>query len=152
LVLSATEGLAVVAVPDGSAAASEHPGRRMLIVEDARIFRAVVKDHLCWQFPQLEVIEAESVAEGYRQVQARRPRLVLLDVRLPDGNGLALARQIRDEMPDVVVCICTCHDYPEYRQASADCGAAYFMSKDDMSCNDLEALVRSVFPGIPSTR
>lgn len=136
----------------GSAVASVHPSRRILVVDDAQMFRSVLKDHLRTKFPELEIIEAESVAEGYRQVKERRPRLVLLDVNLPDGNGLALARKIQDESTGIVVCICTSHDDPEYQQAAADCGAACFMSKHDLSFDDVEALVKSAFPDIPSTR
>lgn len=120
---------------------------QVLIVDDARLFRDLVRDGLCARFPSLDVIEAENVAEGYHRASQSRPGLVLLDVNLPDGNGLGLARRIREELPEVVVCICTGHDFPEYRQAAADCGAIGFISKQDSFWSDTERLVRKVFDG-----
>ncbi len=123
---------------------SERARAKVLIVDDANIFRNLVRNALCTRFPGLDVIEARDVAEGYHHVNEYRPRLVLLDVSLPDGNGLHLARRIRDELPEVVVCICTSYDFPEYRQAATECGAAHFISKNgDTFWRDTENLVRT---------
>jgi DNA-binding NarL/FixJ family response regulator len=125
---------------------------KMLLVDDATMFRLFLKDALCARFPGVEVLEAGSVAEGYRCVKEHQPRLVLLDVSLPDGNGLALARRIRDELPEVVVCICTLHDEPEYRQAAAESGAACFICKQGDVWNEAEHLVSAAFEGANGDR
>lgn len=116
---------------------------RVLIVDDARLLREFVGGVLRQRFPGLQVIEAGTVAEGYRYARELEPGLVLLEVRLPDGNGLTLARRIRHELPAVAVCICTSHDCREYRQAAAEAGAVHFISKQDRFWSDTENLVRT---------
>jgi len=118
---------------------------KVLIVEDTRLLRELVRDALVARFPGLEVIEARNVAQGYQYARELRPGLALLDIRLPDGNGLELGRRIRDELPEVSVCIWTTEDCPEYRQAAADAGAVRFISKQDSFWNDIEQLVRTEF-------
>ena len=124
---------------------SESGPWQVLIVDDARLFRYLLRDGLRSRFPAVEVMQAENLAEGYRNAKESHPKLVLLDISLPDGNGLELARRIRDEVPGVIVCICTIHDYPEYRQAAADSGAACFISKQGTCWSDTENLIRRVF-------
>lgn len=131
--------------PGCRSAMSEQAGQRLLIVDDANLLRELIRDGLRKRFPAIEVIEARNVAEGYHQVSRERPRLVLLDVSMPDGDGLALARRIRDEWPRIVVCICTLHDEPEFRQAAAESGAAWFIAKQGDFWSDIELLVRTVF-------
>jgi DNA-binding response OmpR family regulator len=116
---------------------------KVLIVDHTRLLRQLVRDALLDRFPGLEIIEAGSVTEGYHYARDLRPGLALLEVRLPDGSGLELARRIRDELPEVSVCICTTYDYPEYRQAAAAAGAAHFISKQDSFWSDTEYLVRT---------
>lgn len=125
------------------AAMEEGVRRRVLIVDDMRLLRELVRDALRHRFPGLEVIEAGNVADGYRYARKWRPGLVLLDIRLPDGSGLELARQIHEELPEIVVCICTNHDSLEYRQAAAEAGATHFISKEDRFWSDTENLVRT---------
>jgi len=116
---------------------------KVLIVDHTRLLRHVVKDALLDRFPGLEVIEAGSASEGYHYAKGLRPGLVLLELRLPDSSGLALARRIRDELPEVSVCVCANYDYPEYRRAAADAGAAHFIAKQGSFWSDTESLVRT---------
>jgi DNA-binding NarL/FixJ family response regulator len=87
------------------------------------------------------VIEAEDMTEGYCKVCEQRPDLVVLDISLPDGNGLNLAERIRKELPEVVVAICTTYDIIEYREAAAARGAAYFFAKETMKPDDVFRVV-----------
>jgi DNA-binding NarL/FixJ family response regulator len=130
---------------------SEQARQQVLIVDDASLLRGLIGDGLRQRFPGIEVIEAQNVAEGYHYARQYRPRLVLLDVSMPEGNGLALARRIRDEPPGTLVCICTLQDEPEFRQAAADSGAVSFIAKQGEFWGDAESLVRTVFPGAPET-
>jgi DNA-binding NarL/FixJ family response regulator len=119
--------------------------QRLLIVDDASLLRNLMAEGLRERFPEIEVIEAGGVSEGYRRARESRPGLAILDVSMPDGNGLELSRWIRDELPGMVVCICTLHDEPEFRQAAADSGAACFIAKQRGFWSDAERLVESVF-------
>ncbi len=130
----------------------------VLLVDDTRLIRDLVSGGLRARFPALEVLQAENLAQGYELVSNYLPGLVLLDIGLPDGSGLALAGRIRDELPGVVVGICTLHDDPELRQAAADSGAACFIVKHGELWSEIERLVRTVFgdpgsgPALPRRR
>ncbi len=128
---------------------SEQGPQRVLLVDDATELRHLIAEGLRRRFPEIELIEAEGVAEGYHRARQYRPRLAILDVSMPDGNGLALARRFRDELPGTLVCICTLHDEPEFRQAAADSGAVSFIAKQGEFWGEAESLVRMVFPGAP---
>jgi len=77
----------------------------ILVVDDERQIRRLLKTGL--GLAGFAVAEAENAAEGLRQAMAVMPDLVLLDLGLPDRDGLDLLRQIRDwsEMPIIVVSV-----------------------------------------------
>ena len=120
----------------------------MLVVDDADLLRNLIAEGLRERFPDIQVIEAEGFAQGYQRARELHPRLAILDVSMPDGNGFELSRRIRAELPETVVCICTLHDEPEFRQAAADSGAAWFVAKQGDFWNDAECVVRAAFEGL----
>lgn len=73
----------------------------ILVVDDEPLVRsAVVRALSGWGF---RVREAETVEEAMTALTSfvrKRPELVIIDIILPDGNGVQLARQIREEFPD----------------------------------------------------
>ncbi len=77
----------------------------ILVVDDERQIRRLLKTGL--GLAGFAVAEAENAAEGLRQAMAVMPDLVLLDLGLPDSDGLDLLRQIRDwsEMPIIVLSV-----------------------------------------------
>jgi DNA-binding NarL/FixJ family response regulator len=120
---------------------------QVLVIDNSSLFRDLLCGHLRARFPGIELLEAATVTEGYRLLQERRPPLAFVDVSLPDGNGLQLARRAREAFPEVTLCICTGHDFPEYRKAAADSGAAFFISKHGPFWNEAEQIVEAVFHG-----
>lgn len=103
---------------------------KVLVVEDNALVRFVIVAALRRRDPTLEISEAASVAEGYREALRSRPVLLLSDIDLPDGNGLDLARRLKAELPGLRVIVDTASDRPEYRAAAADLGADGFVRKD----------------------
>jgi CheY-like chemotaxis protein len=79
-----------------------HPGGeavRVAVVDDHEIVRRGVRD-LIESAPGLVFAgEASGAAEALRLVPALRPRVAILDVRLPDGDGVSLCRELRSRMP-----------------------------------------------------
>jgi DNA-binding NarL/FixJ family response regulator len=64
-----------------------------------------------------------------------------MDIKLPDNNGLELTRRIKETHPEKVVIVITHHDIPEYKEASMESGADYFVSKGSMSSDDIIRLI-----------
>jgi DNA-binding NarL/FixJ family response regulator len=80
---------------------------RLLVVEDHRMFAEALTAMLATQ-PGLEVVgSAASVASAVVEARRLRPTVVLMDYRLPDGDGTAAARAIRGENPQVRVLLLT---------------------------------------------
>lgn len=77
--------------------------KTILIVEDNTLNRRLIGDIL--QCEGYRTLEARDVAEGLAAARANAPDLILMDVRLPDGSGLDLARTIKAERPVPIVVV-----------------------------------------------
>ena len=107
----------------------------VLLVEDEAPNRALLKAVFARaadpRLRQATVIEAPDLATARSVVASRRVALVLLDVRLPDGNGLTLARELRDkpaaERPRVL--ILSASVLPGEREAALAAGVDRFLGK-----------------------
>jgi CheY-like chemotaxis protein len=117
----------------------EAPNRALLRAVVERASDPVVRDSMLLEAPDLATA---------RQVLSSEPvDLVLLDVRLPDGNGLDLARDIRggvDPRPEVIVMSASV--LPSERDAALETGARAFLSKP-YSPSELVALVARTLAG-----
>jgi len=101
----------------------EAPNRALLRAAMARAGVSSVRD--------AELVEAVDVASARAALAARSVDLVLLDVRLPDGNGLDIARDLARRPPAErpLVMILSASVLPEDRDAALRSGADRFMSK-----------------------
>lgn len=96
--------------PDTSSCTSE---TRLVIVEDQKLFLALLRD-LCAVELGLKVIgTATTASDALRICRELRPHLVLMDINLPDGDGLGVARKLKEEFPDmrIVAVSAECTDY-----------------------------------------
>jgi DNA-binding NarL/FixJ family response regulator len=103
---------------------------RVLVVDDS----AIVRERLAATLPALvQGIEIVGKARGVREATefalARRPDVIILDVRLPDGSGLDALRAIRCHGLTSVVLVVTTFPSPECREAALAAGANFFFSK-----------------------
>lgn len=81
--------------------------------------------------PDLEVIgEAGSVAQALAQVPALKPDVAVLDVRLPDGNGIELCRDLLSKMPDLRCLMLTSFTSDEAMLDAILAGASGYVIKD----------------------
>ena len=118
---------------------------RALVVEDNSTFRQILVDLLSYQFPFMEVAEAEDGPEALKIISNFLPDIVFFDIKLPGESGLELTRKVKIAYPDIVVVILTSYDMPEYRKAATQSGADYFFSKGSPSiANAVLALLRSI--------
>lgn len=118
-----------------------------LIVEDNLTFRTSLKEILRARFPSLSVEEAGDGKEAMQKVGTRLPDLIFMDVKLPGTNGLELTKRIKAEHEHVCIAVLTSYDLPEYREAAFRCGANYFLTKGEVTSEEISALVDLVIGG-----
>jgi DNA-binding NarL/FixJ family response regulator len=117
---------------------------KLLIVDDNSMLRETTRSILELKFPLLRIFEAGDGKEALNIIHDHSPDLVLMDIRLPDENGLKLTRKIKAKYPKIVIAIFTNHDLPEYRKAAFDNGAEFFLSKLSREGGRLTTVVESV--------
>ena len=121
---------------------------RVLTVEDNRIFREALKKGLHDHFPSMVIEEAANGDEALQKIKEVPPHLIFMDIRLPGVNGLQLTKKLRKDLPDINIAILTDYDLPEYRQAAIQHGANRFFVKSSFKWDEVEALVKSISPGV----
>jgi len=101
--------------------------RHVLIIDDERpvlmTLEALLKRH------GYEVDTAPTAIQGLKALKSKPPTLVLLDLRLPDADGLEMLDRIKIELPQVQVIILTAHDSLHNAIESIKRGAYHFISK-----------------------
>lgn len=119
---------------------------RVLIVEDSRIVRERLTAMLAELAPEIEeIVEARDPAEARERLRSLRPDVVLLDVRMPGGDGLDVLHEAKRLSPPPVVLVLTNAPFAQYRQACAQAGADYFFDKSadlDLMREALQRLTR----------
>jgi two-component system, NarL family, response regulator DevR len=103
---------------------------RVFLVDDHELVRRGITALLNAE-DDIEVIgEAATAAQALSRIRATRPDVAVLDVRLPDGSGIDVCRQVRSENPDVKCLILTGYDDDEAIYAAVLAGAAGYVIKD----------------------
>ena len=101
----------------------------VLIVDDNAQLRALMREIVAEESDLHVVGEAADGVEAMRLIQELRPDIVLLDLVMPQVNGLEVLRWIKAEHPKIKVIIVTVHDEDAYRQAAEASGADAFLLK-----------------------
>jgi DNA-binding NarL/FixJ family response regulator len=119
---------------------------RVLLVDDDDLMRAGLKAVLSSD-TRVEVVgEAGSGREAVEQVRALRPDLVLMDVRMPDLDGIAATREVTAASPDVKVVILTTFEQDDYIFGALNAGASGFLLKRS-GPEELLAAIQTVAAG-----
>lgn len=113
---------------------------RILLVDDHEVVRVGLRKVLEADGKMTVVGEAETAAEAVARAQADRPDVVLLDIRLPDGDGIQACRDILATCPSVRVLFLTSFADDETVLAAVLAGAHGFCVKR----MDVESLVQSI--------
>jgi len=113
---------------------------RLALVEDHTLVRLSLKA-LLGQSGTIKVVgDTGSAATALQQTMAWAPDVVLMDVQLPDGNGVTVCRKIRDMRPATQVVFLSAYDDQETVAAAAAGGAAGFLHKT----TDAEQMIRAI--------
>src|SRR5262249_47778280 len=113
---------------------------RLMLVDDHPCIRLGL-NALFRTVPHFEVVgEAGTAAQAIALARTARPDVVIMDVRLPDGDGAEACREIRSERPDTRVIMLTSYDNRDVVLNAILAGAAGYVLKE----TDPERLVESV--------
>ncbi len=119
---------------------------RVFLVDDHEVVRVGIRELLSAS-PDLEVVgEASSVTEALTMVPATNPDVAVLDVRLPDGNGIELCRELMSRMPDLKCLMLTSFTDDEALFDAIMAGASGFVLKRILG-TDLTSAVKTVAAG-----
>lgn len=135
---------------------SEGPPTRVFLVDDHDVVREAIAD-LVAAAADLEVVgEAASAAQALSGIRSTRPDVVVLDVHLPDGNGIDVCRQLHASNPEVRCLILTAHGTGDVMSRAAVAGATGLVVKNIRGFALIDAIRdvaagRSVFAGSAGT-
>ncbi|MFF7765065.1 response regulator [Streptomyces massasporeus] len=119
---------------------------RVFLLDDHEVVRRGVHDLLDDE-PDITVVgEAATADQALVRVPALRPDVAVLDVRLPDGDGVTVCRELRSQMPDLACLMLTSFDDEEALLDSIMAGAAGYVLKQ-IQGSDLVSAVRTVARG-----
>ncbi|MFF0854159.1 response regulator [Streptomyces sp. NPDC003388] len=118
----------------------------VFLLDDHEVVRRGVRDLLDDE-PDIEVIgEAGTAEQALVRIPALRPRVAVLDVRLPDGDGVSVCRELRSRMPELACLMLTSFDDEEALLDSIMAGASGYVLKQ-IRGSDLVSAVRTVAAG-----
>jgi two-component system, NarL family, response regulator DevR len=118
----------------------------VFLLDDHQVVRRGLRDMLEDE-PDFEVVgEASTAAEALARVPALRPRVAVLDVRLPDGDGVTVCRELRSKMPDLACLMLTSFADEEALFDAIMAGASGYLLKQTLG-GDLVQAVRTVSTG-----
>ena len=113
---------------------------RVFLVDDHELVRRGITALLNAE-PDIEVVgEAATAAQARSRIRATRPDVAILDVRLPDGSGIDVCREVRSENSDIKCLILTGYDDDEAIYAAVLAGAAGYVIKDVQGSGLLDSL------------
>ncbi|WP_127358499.1 response regulator [Actinacidiphila soli] len=119
---------------------------RVFLLDDHEVVRRGVHDLLDAE-PDIEVVgEAGTIDHALARGPALRPDVAILDVRLPDGDGITVCRELRSRMPELACLMLTSFDDDDALLDAIMAGAAGYVLKQ-IKGSDLIAAVRTVASG-----
>ena len=119
---------------------------RVFLVDDHEVVRRGVADMLDEDDDLTVIGQAGSVSQALARIPALRPDVAVLDVRLPDGNGIELARELRSKLPELKCLMLTSYTDEQAMLDAVMAGASGFVIKD-IKGMDLVNAVKEVGAG-----
>jgi two-component system, NarL family, response regulator DevR len=120
---------------------------RVVLVDDHEVVRAGVRTAIGLASCDCVVVgEAGTVAEAHEVIDRTAPDIAIVDVVLPDGDGIQLCRELRTSRPETACLLLTSFPEPGAMLSAALAGAAAYLAKDS-SATDLVRVIAEVGEG-----
>lgn len=120
--------------------------KRILIVDDHPMMRQGLAQLITSEPDLMVQAEADNARQALELVTSKKPDLVLLDISLPDKNGLELTKDVHALSPDVVILVVSMHDEALYAERVLRAGARGYIMKQEGG-KKLLAAIRQVLAG-----
>ncbi|ALU89039.1 response regulator receiver protein [Herbaspirillum rubrisubalbicans] len=104
---------------------SKEPGKTLLIVDDSKVSRMVIKAHVLAVHPDWQVSEAANGEEAIRQVQQGAPDFCTMDINMPGMLGTDAAAQILQSHPAVRIAIFSANVQEAVQTRAQQLGAVF---------------------------
>lgn len=117
---------------------------KLLIVEDEPLFLYNLVYQIDWDQYGIEVMSAENGQEALQRIGRNLPDIVLLDIQMPEMDGLALARVIQERYSQIKVIILSGHDNFAYAQQAIKLGIVKYLLKPAEDEEIVEAVLEAV--------
>jgi DNA-binding NarL/FixJ family response regulator len=104
---------------------------KIVIADDSALWR----DRINSSFNNINNIylvhEAKNGVEALQLIREKDPDLAIIDIRMPEMNGIEVLKKIRELKMKVKICILTSYANPQYKKRCFEAGADYFLSKTE---------------------
>ncbi len=123
---------------------------RLLVADDHQVIRTGLASLLAGT--EIEIVaEAANGKDAISEAERVKPDIVLLDIRMPDGDGLATLEKLRAKVPESKVVMLSTYDNPTYIARAVALGAADYVLKGS-SRDDLIATITAAARGESPSR
>ena len=113
---------------------------RILIVDDSPVWRRAVCSMVEGHLDSVIICESSDGLDAVQRSEELQPHLILLDIHLPNLNGLEAARQIRKLAPSSKILFLSSYDQPELQNEAMSIGALGFVTKSGAARHLLPAI------------
>lgn len=104
---------------------------KVLIADDSQVVRQRLVEMLN-EFPNIDSIrQTTDVLQTIHTFREDHPDVLILDISMPDGNGIDVLRNIQKDLSGTTIIILTNYPYAQYRKICLDLGASYFFDKSN---------------------
>jgi DNA-binding NarL/FixJ family response regulator len=124
----------------------------LLIVEDRPVMRVMLREFVQNAFPDCEIFDVANGTRAMERCAEHTPDLVLMDVCLPDANGIELTARIRAQWPGVQVIVVSYLSAEAYIHGAKSAGAYTYIVKDRLTQDLIPAIesARGIAPSGPA--
>jgi DNA-binding NarL/FixJ family response regulator len=104
---------------------------KVIIADDSRLMRERIREAIS-TFRGVEIVsETDTGLKTLAELNKHNPDLAIIDIRMPDKNGLEVMKEFRTKNKTTKIIILTNYAYDQYKDRAFENGADYFFSKSE---------------------